>query len=140
MDVLVLITLLCTAITGIATVGSWMINADVRRARDGRGRHRRLPPELVFGHMVFGVAAISAWVYFVLIDRDYAAWIASTFMLLAAVLGITMFIRWIPTYRPRVGALADAQSREQNLPIGVVVAHGAFAVTSVLIAVVVLLV
>ncbi len=136
-----LIVLLCTAVTGAVTVGAWMTNAHVRRAKTGPGRHRRMPPQLVFGHMVLGVAAVTAWVSFLIIDRAYAGWISIAFMVVAAGLGIAMFLRWIPSYRPGAGSLrvAGATSAEQNLPIGVVLSHGVFAVGALVIAVVALL-
>lgn len=136
-----LIVLLCVGVTGAVTVGAWMSMDEVRSAKTGRGRHRRLPAELVLGHMVLGIAAVTAWVSFVVIGRDYAAWTALVFMLLAAVLGVTMFLRWIPSYRPRATRLRAGKEGEppRNLPIGVVLAHGAFAVTAVVVALVTVL-
>ncbi|MBM7365585.1 hypothetical protein [Gordonia hydrophobica] len=136
MGVAGLIVLICVGVTGAVTVGAWMTMGDVQRATTKRGRHRRLPAELVLGHMVFGIAAVTAWVCFVVIGRQYAAWVAVALMVIAAVLGITMFVRWIPSYRPRATQLASADGAgpEQNLPIGLVLAHGAFAVIGVGIA------
>lgn len=141
MGVTGLIVLLCVGVTGVITVGAWMSMDEVQSAKTGRGRHRRLPAELVLGHMVLGIAGVTAWVSFVVIDRDYAAWIALVFMLLAVVLGVTMFVRWIPSYRPRATSLRAGEPGEpvRNLPIGAVLAHGVFALIAVIVALVTVL-
>lgn len=141
MGVAGLIVLICVGVTGAVTVGAWMTMDGVQSATTKRGRHRRLPAELVLGHMVFGIAAVTAWVCFVVIGRSYAAWVSIVLMALAAVLGATMFLRWIPSYRPRADRLRQAgeSTPEQNLPIGVVLAHGGFALLAVIIALVTVL-
>ena len=136
-------TLACTAGTGLVVLGAWLTRSDVRRARVRHGRHRRLPPALVFGHVGLAVCSATAWVIFVLLDRHAVAAVTLALLAATAVLGFTMFFRWFPTYRPEAvlgtgpGAAHRAPSAT-NLPITVVVTHGCFAVvTAVLVTVVV---
>ncbi|MEC3956026.1 hypothetical protein VMT65_23525 [Nocardia sp. CDC153] len=127
--------LVCTAISGALILGAWLTRSEVRRARVRHGRHRRLPPALVFGHVTLALVTAAAWTTFVFVGNHDIATSAVALLAVTATLGATMFIRWIPTYRSRSAALdgpgaAHRATRATNLPIRVVLAHGAFAIAT----------
>ncbi|MFI5781984.1 hypothetical protein [Nocardia sp. NPDC051570] len=134
----------CTAISGAVILGAWLTRGEVRRARVRHGRHRRLPPALVFGHVGLALVAAATWTTFVVLG-NYGIAVAAFVMLGAtAVLGVTMFIRWIPTYRSLVESgegpgAAHRAPREPNLPIRVVLVHGCLAVGTASLALAVLI-
>lgn len=144
MSYVALLVLIFTAASGLVILGAWFTRGNVRRARDARGKHRRLPPALVFGHVGMAVVAATVWVVFVFTETHSIGWVSLAFILVAASLGITMFIRWVPTYR-RVGDLgihpgmgpgaAHRAPPVRNLPIAAVVVHGLFAVTTLVLVV-----
>lgn len=75
-------------------------------------------------------------------DHDIAA-IGVALIGATVTVGVTMFIRWIPTYRSLPGSVggpgaAHRVSGDTNLPIRVVLLHGCFAVATATSTVVVL--
>jgi hypothetical protein len=90
-------------------------------------------------------------VYLVL-DADALTWVAFALLVVVALLGFTLFSRWLPTRRavPAVSAGAGAgtsragvdsrsagtagsEPAERHLPVPVVAAHGLFAVATVVL-------
>ena len=131
---------------GIAALITWVLAAGggafMLAKWVGGGGHRqasgsRLPPAVVFGH--FGLAAIGLvlWIVYLAADNETIGWIAIAALAVVAVLGFVMLARWVPTYRARqtVGAPATADAPpERSFPVAVVVAHGALAVVTVVLA------
>jgi hypothetical protein len=113
----------------------------------GRGRHRRLSRTLVFGHVLLAVAGLLVWIAYLALASSVLSWAALAIVILVAVLGLAMFVRWVPTYRERArlgpgpGAAAHraqpspGQPPEQHFPVLVVAAHGVLAVTTVVLVV-----
>ncbi|KXO97857.1 hypothetical protein [Tsukamurella pseudospumae] len=155
MRTVALIVLVLTALTGLVVLGAWLALSSVRRARTGSGRHRRLPPLLVFGHVGFAVSAATAWIVYVFGGRAFAGWLSLALLVIVAASGLTMFVRWVPSYRSREafdGARPSGRHRardprgsrrrgssERNLPITAVLAHGALALTTVTLVILTLL-
>lgn len=144
MSLIALAVLVCTALSGLALLGAWFRRDDVRRARTGRGRHRRLPPVLVLSHVSCALAGAVTWVEFSIVDHRSTAVTSLLMLVLAAALGVTMFVRWIPSYRRRSAVPAVAarpagrggahrMPTVSNLPITVVISHGVFAVATVIL-------
>ncbi|WP_185981683.1 hypothetical protein [Skermania sp. ID1734] len=135
MPLVALAILVCTALSGLVILGAWLTRSEVRRARGRRGRHRRLPPTLVFSHVGFALAGAATWVAFTILGRDQVGWASLGLLVVTAMLGATMFIRWIPSYRRPIHlgvgpGSAHRAPDHSNLPIAVVVTHGIFAVTT----------
>lgn len=150
---------LLTALSGAVILGAWLTTPTVRRVRTATGRHRRLPPSLVFSHVTGAVSGLLTWIGFLLAGGQVLAWAALALITVTAVLGVTMFVRWIPTYRfkggsgsagyrmtfPRGGRhraggriepgrhRAPPTAGQRNLPLAAVIAHGLLAVTTVLL-------
>ena len=121
MGIAALITWLITAVGGFAMLGIWI----------SRGGHRpdsgtRLAPGLVFGHFALAVTGLVLWILYLALDADALAWVAFIVLLPVALLGFTMLARWIPARR--------AGTAESRFPVPLVAAHGLFAATTLVLA------
>jgi hypothetical protein len=122
MAVTALITWLVTATGGFVMLGTWI----------ARGGHRpgsgtRLAPGLVFGHFALAVVGLVLWIVYLVAGNRALAWIAFAVLLPVALLGFTMFARWIPTVRRPGG------TPESRLPVPVVAGHGLFAAATLVL-------
>lgn len=124
MDIAALIAWVLAAGGGFVMLGIWLS----RRNRPEAGRSR-FPASLIFGH--FGLAALGLvlWlVYVFAVDTAALNWIAVGILVVVALLGFTMFARWL---RGRQAGEADAP--EQHFPVLVVGGHGLLAVVTVVL-------
>lgn len=120
MAVAALITWLVTAVGGFVMLGVWI----------SRGGHRpdsgsRLAPALVFGHFALAAIGLVLWIGYLAVDRTALAWVAFALLLPVALLGFTMLARWLPARR--------AGTAESHFPVPVVVGHGLFAATTLVL-------
>jgi hypothetical protein len=121
MDVAALITWLLTAGGGFVMLGMWL----------ARGGHRpgsgsRLPAGVVFGHFALAAIGLVLWIVYVAAGGEALAWIAFVVLLPVALLGFTMFARWLPA--------RSSGTAESRFPVVVVLGHGLLAaVTLVLV-------
>lgn len=124
MDIAALITWLLTAIGGFVMLGIYVSRGGHRAGADGGGT--RLAPGLVFGHFALAAIGLVIWIIFVIAGGEALAWTAFVVLLPVALLGFTMFARWLSSRK--------ASTVEANFPLLVVLAHGLFAaVTLVLV-------
>src|SRR3954453_16727772 len=128
MDIAALITWILTALGGFFLLATWIRNGGHRQPGPSR-----FPPALIFGHFGLAAARLILWIIYVASDSDALAWIAFILLVPVALLGFTMFARWLPTYRQR-GTLTGATQTvtasapaERNFPVAVVAGHGALA-------------
>jgi hypothetical protein len=65
---------------------------------------------LIFGHFALAAVGLIVWILYVATDTKALAWTAFGLLVVIALLGFTMLIRWLPTYRGRsaVAKLPDA--------------------------------
>ena len=122
MAVAALITWLITAVGGFIMLGTW-ISKGGHRAGSGS----RLAPGLVFGHFGLAVIGLLLWIAYLATDSDALAWISFVVLLPVALLGFTMLARWIPSVR------AKSAAAEASFPMVVVIGHGLFAVTTLVL-------
>lgn len=120
MAVAALITWLVTAGGGFVMLGIWL----------SRGGHRpgagtRLGPGLVFGHFLLAVVGLVLWIIYLAAGGDGLAWAAFIALLPVALLGFVMLARWLP--------VRNADTAESRFPVPVVVAHGLFAATTLVL-------
>jgi hypothetical protein len=146
MGYIALIAWFITALGGLYMLAVWLIEND---ATDQRRSASRLPLPVIVGHVSLALTGLGVWVAYLLLDRPVLAWIALGILCGIALLGFTMFARWIPVYRtadvvaapvlvPSGAAaepvqFADTTPPEGNFPLVVVVAHGTFAVSTVVL-------
>lgn len=134
------ITWSVTALLGLYMLAVWLIENDIT----SRGTiPSRLPVPVIFAHLLLAVSGLTVWVAFLLLHRKTLAWTAVGIIVALAVLGATMFARWIPVYRepsrsappPRFPGDQPATPPEGNFPVAVVTAHGLLAVSTLVLAV-----
>ena len=138
-----------TALWGLYMLAVWLIENDATRQENAASR---LPLPVILSHVTLAVSGLVVWVLYLLIDRSALAWAAVGILVCIALLGFTMFARWIPVYRAtdvmpepvRVPVGADPEPAqapmiiqdgppEGNFPLFIVVAHGTFAVSTVVL-------
>jgi hypothetical protein len=133
-EIAALIAWIVTALGGFFLLATWIRHGGHRQPSSSR-----FPPALIFGH--FGLAALGliVWIVYVVSDSDALAWIALIVLVIVALLGLTMFARWLPAYRQRGTLTGAAQTAtasapaERSFPVAVVVGHGALAVVTVVL-------
>lgn len=138
MALIALILWFVTALAGLYMLAVWLIEYDVT---DQHRSNSRLPVPVIFGHLLLAVSGLAVWIAYLLLDRDTLAWTAFFILLAIALLGLTMFARWIPVYRgPALQVnMADGSTvsyempAEGNFPLLVVLGHGMFAVTTLVL-------
>jgi hypothetical protein len=133
------ITWFATVLMGLFMLAVWLIENDVT----GHGVARsRLPVPVIFAHLGLAATGLSVWVAFLIFNRKSLAWTAVGILIAIAVLGATMFLRWIPVYRgparaaglPQASGGLVAVPAEGNFPVVVVTAHGLLAVSTLVLA------
>jgi len=147
MSVIGLITGVVAAGFGLYLLSIWLIEYDQEFQS---ATATRLPPPLLAGHVLAAVTGLLLWIAYLAWDSDQLAWYSLLGFGVAACLGLTMAYRWLSVYRakrasmraaaaflaaPASGgmvAYSDVGPPERNFPLPAVVAHGLFAVATVL--------
>jgi hypothetical protein len=133
---LALISWLATAAFGGFLVYTWAGRA-IRSARRGRHTFGRPPPYiptwLVVTHVLLAVGGLLAWAGALLFIDEFA-YAALPTLLLVALLGASMFVRWLGSRRARRAAQALHRApAESRLPTLAVAAHGLLGITTVVL-------
>ncbi len=71
------------------------------------------------------------WIVYLVTDNRALAWTAFGLLVPVALLGFTLFARWLPARRAAVGG--DQAPPEGHFPVPVVAAHGVLAVATVIL-------
>src|SRR5215468_8484814 len=129
-----------TALWGLYMLAVWLIENDATRQDRAASR---LPLPVILSHVTLALTGLVVWVLYLLIDRPALAWASVGILVAIALLGFTMFARWIPVYRtpiavggPQGGMLPVAEMPpEGNFPLVIVLAHGTFAVSTLVLVV-----
>jgi hypothetical protein len=146
MDVAALITWILTAGGGFFLLSTWIAK---------RGKHRkpsRFPSPLIFGHFALAATGLVLWITYIATDTDALGWTAFGLLLIVALLGFTMFARWLPVYQAARRATASASAGggaavgtapmnpemvgavpERHFPVAIVAGHGLLAATTLLL-------
>lgn len=122
MDIAALVTWVVTALGGFALLGMW-----VSRGGHKAGSGSRLPAGVVFGHFLLAAVGLVLWIIYVIEPSEGLAWGAFGVLVPVALLGFTMFARWIPTVRRRTG------TAESTFPVVLVLGHGLLAATTLVL-------
>ncbi|MGW5284657.1 hypothetical protein ACWERI_35340 [Streptomyces collinus] len=139
MDIAALIAWLITALGGFYMLGTWIQRGGIRQQQTGTSR---LPAPVVFGHFALAAIGLVVWILYVVADKSALAWTAFGLLLPVALLGFVMLARWIPVYRNRTTVAAapatgpgaeGAAPAERHFPLAVVLAHGLFAVVTLVL-------
>jgi hypothetical protein len=154
MSIAALITWLITAVGGAWLLGTWLARGG---ARQQQARTTRFRAPVIFGHFLLAAAGLVVWIIYLAADKTALAWAAFIILLPVALLGFTMFARWLGVYRGAgggnggaaaapAGRMAPGAARtataappteavpaERHLPVTVVVAHGLLAATTLVL-------
>lgn len=127
-------TWLLAALMGSYLFGTWLAHGGLRRKQDVRSS--RFAPQLIFGHGGLAATGLGVWIAFLVVGDQPLAWAAFGILMPVAALGATMFGLWLRAghgrprgrhaYRPRHAA-------EDHFPPPAVLAHGIFAVATVVL-------
>jgi hypothetical protein len=123
MAYIALITWFATILAGLYMLAVWLIENDVT---DREAAPSKLPVPVIFGHLGLAVTGLGVWVAYLILKREVLAWAAVSILGLIAMLGATMFLRWIPASREPAAAAA-AGPPEGSFPVVVVAGHGLLA-------------
>ena len=89
---------------------------------------------MILGHFLLAAVGLVLWIAYVASDSDGLTWPAFAIVAVVALLGFTMFFRWLPQVRDRRAAAANANATaESQFPVPVVVVHGLFAATTLVL-------
>ncbi|MEU1461494.1 hypothetical protein ABZ467_12525 [Streptomyces sp. NPDC005727] len=138
MDIAALITWVVTALGGFYMLGTWIQRGGLRQQRTGTSR---LPAPVVLGHFALAAIGLVVWIIYLVADRTALAWTSFGLLLPVALLGFVMLARWLPVHRAGAGAQPAAAGRaaeatvpaERHFPVPVVLAHGLFAVATLVL-------
>ncbi|WP_112470642.1 hypothetical protein [Streptomyces triticisoli] len=122
MDVAALAAWVVTALGGFVLLARWISQGGLRQQQTGT---TRFPAPVVFGHFLLAAAGLVVWIIYLVADLDVLAWTSFAVLVAVALLGFTMFARWIPVHRAAAPAAGNEESpAERHLPVPVVAAHG----------------
>ncbi|MFF2204168.1 hypothetical protein [Streptomyces sp. NPDC058145] len=138
MDIAALITWVVTALGGFYMLGTWIQRGGLRQQRTGTSR---LPAPVVLGHFALAAIGLVVWIIYLVADRTVLAWTSFGLLLPVALLGFVMLARWLPVHRAAAGAPPAATGpaaeatvpAERHFPVPVVLAHGLFAVATLVL-------
>jgi manganese efflux pump family protein len=91
---------------------------------------------VVFTHLLLAVAGLVVWGVYLLLDDETLAWAALALLAAIALLGVTMFAKWIRVHHDPVPLASEPQPSGQAavaipakgiFPVAVVGAHGLLA-------------
>ena len=125
-------TWLLTALVGIYLLRTWIVNGGLR-ARTA-AESSRFKPVLIFGHGGLAATGLVVWIVYLFVGAPLA-WIAVAVLVPVAGLGFTMFGLWLRARAQVRGrhAYVPRHAAEDNFPPPAVLAHGLFAVTTVVL-------
>ncbi|MFE0511718.1 hypothetical protein [Streptomyces sp. NPDC058964] len=123
MDIAALVSWVVTALGGFVLLARWISHGGLRQQQTGT---TRFPAPLVFGHFLLAVAGLVVWLAYLAADREALAWTSFIILVVVALLGFTMFARWVPAYRTAAPGSAGEETTpaERHLAVPVVAAHG----------------
>ncbi|NRQ30496.1 hypothetical protein HII36_01375 [Nonomuraea sp. NN258] len=123
MGLLSVTTWTTAALIGIYLLYLWLSGGGLRGQA---AKVTRFPVALIFSHPALAVTSLGCWVAHLMTGNRALAWVAFGGLTVAALLGFTMFTRWLGSGRHKKGA--DA------FPVLAVALHGvAGVVTFVLV-------
>jgi hypothetical protein len=130
-----LVTWVLTAAGGFFLLATWIRHGGARGTAGGS----HFPPALIFGHFALAAIGLVIWIIYVIGGQATMAWIAFALLVPVALLGFTMFARWLPAYRRAatptgaVQAAVTAGPAERHFPVAIVAGHGVLAVVTVIL-------
>jgi hypothetical protein len=132
MSVAALFTWMVTISAGLTLLVIWIIEYD----RDFQSAAAtRLPVPVISAHALLGMGGLLLWIAYLLLDQKRLAWATVAVLVIVALLGLMMAVRWIRVYRAYADpgpsfSRSNVAPPERSFPLPVVLAHGLLAVTT----------
>ncbi|MEV0977176.1 hypothetical protein [Streptomyces sp. NPDC049915] len=104
MDIAALVAWIVTALGGFVLLGRWIARGGLRPAQ--QAAPTRLPAPVVFGHFLLAAAGLVVWIVYLVADKSALAWTSFGVLVAVALLGFTLFGRWLPVYQGTSGETA----------------------------------
>jgi hypothetical protein len=154
MSLYALFTWIATAGGGLFLLSVWLIEYDQDLQPATRSR---LSAPLIVAHALPAGGGIVVWGAYLIFGWVWLAWLAVVVLAAAVSLGLLMASRWLGVYRAKRASMRYARARrgstaefaallvadegpaERHFPLVLVLGHGAFAVTTVTLVVMVAL-
>ncbi|MGI5379340.1 hypothetical protein ACQEV2_34810 [Streptomyces sp. CA-251387] len=131
MEIAALVAWVVTALGGFVLLSRWIAGGGLRGQQTGDSR---FPAPLVFGHFLLAAAGLVVWIVYLAADKDGLAWTSFGILVVVALLGFTLFARWLPVHRATTPAPQDTTAPpERQLPVPVVLAHGLLGATTLVL-------
>ncbi len=129
MSAIALLAWVITLLAGLFLLAIWLIEYDPAIQRSAA---TRLPVPVISGHALLALTGMIVWIAYLVTGEEVFAY--ATLAVLAAVvsLGITMAVRWAQVRRAKPDPLVPP---ERHFPLPVVIGHGVFAATTVVLVV-----
>ncbi len=134
MKIAALVTWLLAALVGFYLLRTWLVNGGLRKRTEASGS--RFSPVLILGHGGLAATGLVVWISYLALGGGALDWIAFVVLLPVAALGLTMFGLWIRAGhgKPRGRhAYTPRHAAEDHFPPPAVLAHGFFAVATVVL-------
>lgn len=133
MSIAALITFIVAATGGFVMLGQWVSRGGARAGSTITEAPTSLSPIAVFGHFLLAVMALVLWLVYLVADSTALAWVVFGVLIIVAALGISVLLRWRVSGCPihRASAEHRPERPESHFKVPVVLGHGAFAVATV---------
>ena len=134
MTIAALVTWLLAALVGSFLLRTWLVNGGLRNRHDAQ--RSRFAPILIFGHGGLAAWGLAVWIGYLTVGVGPLAWVAVAVLVPVAMLGFTMFGLWLRAGHGRARgrhAYVPRHAAEDNFPPPAVLAHGIFAVATVVL-------
>ena len=132
MGIAALIAWLVAAGSGAYVLGSWIARGGTLRRR-ARGTGTGSPPAVLFGHFGLALSGLVLWIAYLTTGWAALAWVAVGVLLPVAGLGMTTLVVGLPGRRAAMTGGTGTVSVQARLSPLVVAAHGALAVTTMIL-------
>ena len=129
MDIAALVAWIVTALGGFVLLARWISGGGLGPQQKGT---TRFPAPVVFGHFLLAAAGLVVWIVYLAADTGALAWTSFVILAIVALLGFTLFARWLPGYRT-ASAPDETAPAERHLPVPVVAAHGLLGATTLVL-------
>src|SRR4051812_185929 len=107
MGIASLVAWVLTAGGGFVMLARWISRGGLRQQGGGG---TRFPAGLVFGHFGLAAAGLILWIVYLAVDADALTWVAVVLLIVVALLGFTLFARWLPTRRGTTAPVGAAEA------------------------------
>jgi hypothetical protein len=137
MSVAALFAWMATIAMGLILLVIWIIEYD----RDFQSAAAtRLPVPVISAHALLGAGGLMVWGFYLVTDSDPLAYTTVAALGIVVVLGLVMAARWVTVYRTYAAPKSSpmrviAVPPERHFPRPVIVIHGMFALTTLVLVV-----